>query len=234
MRSIPVSCPLGTVRRRIVLDPGHGAPNNTGNLSSYCVHEQDFTLLLAMDVARHLEATGCFDVRLSRLPGELVPYPDRVRAADDWPAHAIVSLHSDVRGAQTVTAPTDPAQCPHHDSAPGFALLWSDEAPEKLAKARRELAVSVAKHMRKAGFGTYHGAGYEPLYAADSGQPGVFVDRHQPARRIYLLKAPRTPSVIVETHHAWNRLEAARWAQPDTTAAFASALAAALLEQQGS
>ena len=30
--------------KRVLLDPRHGAENNRGNLSSFCVAEQDFTL----------------------------------------------------------------------------------------------------------------------------------------------------------------------------------------------
>src|SRR5262249_33023453 len=51
--------------RRIFVDAGHGAPDNPGNSSTYCVDEQDFTLRAARDLAGRLAATGHFEVRLS-------------------------------------------------------------------------------------------------------------------------------------------------------------------------
>ena len=46
-----VAFPSGFERRHVFLDPGHGAPDNTGNRSSRCEDEQDFTLALATDLA---------------------------------------------------------------------------------------------------------------------------------------------------------------------------------------
>ena len=43
---------------KLALDPGHGAPNNHGNTSSYCVAEQDAMLVLAEELAARLEETA--------------------------------------------------------------------------------------------------------------------------------------------------------------------------------
>src|SRR5689334_1474910 len=51
---------------RILIDPGHGAPNNPGSLSGNCESEGEITLRIATDLARRLNATGAFLVRLSR------------------------------------------------------------------------------------------------------------------------------------------------------------------------
>jgi len=59
----------------------------------------------------------------------------------------------------------------------------------------------------------------------------VFVDRRTPLRRrVFLLRAPRMPSIIIETHHALDYRESARWAEPRTHDAFAAAVAAALVD----
>src|SRR5690606_12162910 len=98
LTTAPWTAPAGFGVRRVLLDAGHGAAGNSGNLSAFCEREEDFTLELAADLAGRLEATGHFEVRVSRRPGELVDYHQRVAEAETWGADAFVSLHSDVRG----------------------------------------------------------------------------------------------------------------------------------------
>jgi N-acetylmuramoyl-L-alanine amidase len=209
-------------RRRVFVDPGHGAADNSGNLSSSCQLEQDFTLDLAQDLARRLEASSHFEVLLSRSGSALVAYADRVRAADSWRAEAFVSLHSDVRG------PAGTGSCPQNRSAPGFSVLWSDEGP--LGRERLELGRAVARRMLQAGFVAYDGGEYREQYEADARQAGVFVDRHALDTRIFVLRQPTMPSVIVETHNARDDREAERWNEQATREAFAAAVAAALVD----
>lgn len=63
--------------------------------------------------------------------------------------------------------------------------------------------------------------------------PGVFVERHKPNKRIMMLRRPGVPSVIIETHHAWDTREAARWEEPRTRQVFATAVHAALVDVWG-
>ncbi|MFP2929772.1 N-acetylmuramoyl-L-alanine amidase [Pyxidicoccus sp. 3LG] len=227
-----VKFPEGFKKRRIYLDAGHGAEGNTGNKSVTCEDEEAFTLRVAEDLARRLEATGRFRVRLSRKSGERVPYPTRVTAAESWGAHALVSLHSDARGLAMPWSPSPGQQCYRQDASPGFSVLWSEEAAAPLPDRRAELARALARHMGRAGFRYYDGVDYEGLYGADSAQPGVFVSRaSEPThRRILMLRRPSIPSVIIETHHALDLEEAARWREERTLEAFAAAVAQGLVE----
>jgi N-acetylmuramoyl-L-alanine amidase len=223
------SFPAGFGVRRVHVDAGHGAPDNTGNRSAFCRDEQDFTLALAVDLAERLERTGHFAVSSSRRAGELVPYPARVEAAERAGAEVFVSLHSDVRGSAVPWSPEPGLECPRARTAPGFSVLWSDEGDAALVASRRRLARATAASLGAIGLLPYDGAEYRGLYEGDE-RPGVFVDRHQPNDRIFVLRRPRMPSVIVETHNAWDDREARRWDEPATRAAFASALAKALVE----
>ena len=221
--TIPAAvAPADFGRRRIFVDAGHGAKDNTGNLSSLCQNEQDFTLDLASDLARRLEASSHFEVRVSRSGSDLVAYADRVQAADDWPAEVFLSLHSDVRG------PAGTGDCPSNRSAPGFSLLWSDEGP--LAGQRLQLARSISTRMLQVGLVAYDGDEYRDQYEADAQQAGVFADRHAPGSRIFVLHKPSMPSVIVETHNARDDREAERWNETATREAFAAAVTAALID----
>ena len=227
-----VRFPAGFGKRRIYLDAGHGAQGNTGNRSVTCEAEEAFTLRVAEDLARRLEATGHFRVRLSRKQGERVPYPSRLNAARQWNAHALLSLHSDARGMALPWEPAPGQQCYRQDGAPGFSVLWSEEADPPLQLQRASLARAIALHLGRAGFRHYDGVDYAGLYDADAAQPGVFFTRvSEPThRRIFVLRRPTIPSVIIETHHALDFEEAARWREERTLEAFAAAVAQGLVD----
>lgn len=220
--------------RRVFLDPGHGAPGNPGNLSSFCVDEQDFTLRAAHALAERLRATGHFEVRLAREGDARVDYPTRVDEAARFGADVFLSLHSDIRGGTGERWYPAPARdCPVSLAAPGFSVLWSDEADPPLSAARHALASALARRMRQAGFFPYGGVEYGDLYAKDPEIPGVFLDRHAPERRIFVLRKPIMPSALVETHHALDPRDVRRWDEPATLDAFAAAVAAALVDLWG-
>lgn len=217
-------------KKRIYLDPGHGVGENRGNCSVTCEDEQDFTMRVAQDLAARLEATGHFVVRLSRKPAEEVSYKERLRAAEAWRADAFVSLHSDARGMATAWRESNGRWCYRNDATPGFSVLWSDEGPQALCERRRALAAAVARRMEVAGFLPYDGVDYPGLYDGDPEHAGVFVDRHEPRKRIFFLRKPKLPSIIIETHHALDFEEAARWHEPRTLEVFGATVAAGLVD----
>ena len=222
--------PADFAKKRIVVDAGHGAGinKNRGTTTVFCEKEEAFTLRVAEAIAPRLEATGAFEVRMSRQGDERTEYADRVRAAENWPADAFISIHADARRGNYDWSPEPGKSCPREDFATGFAVLWSDEGDPLLVERRREIATSIADNMAITGFGVYDGFDYVGLY--DPTHPGVFVDRHVPKQRIMTLRRfKRVPSIIVETHQAWNLDEAQRWAEPSTLNAFADALAVALV-----
>lgn len=215
---------------RLFLDAGHGAPGNTGNRSVTCEDEAAHTLRVAQDLARRLERGGRFIVKQSRRPGELVRYQRRLADAVAFKAEAFVSLHSDARGTAEWWSPRAGATCLRNDADPGFGVLVSDDGPKRLVSKRFRLGRALARRLGEAGFPAYHGLDWLALYAADEGEPGVFVDRRPPRQRVFVLRRPRIPSVIIETHHALDLAESARWTEERTLASFAAAVEAALLD----
>ncbi len=213
---------------RIYLDAGHGAPGNPGAQSCFCTFEQDFTLRAALELRSRLE--NDFDIKLSRKGDELVSYIDRIEEAQQWKAHAFISLHSDVRGRSERWSPVFGLDCAFSLGAPGFSVLWSDEGDASLVAQRLNLSRALAKQMKSAGFLPYLGEQYTGLYEMDSAEPGVFVDRHLPGRRIFVLRKPTMPSILIETHHALDPRELCRWEEAETWDAFAAVLAYALIE----
>lgn len=197
--------------KRVYLDAGHGAAGNTGNLGVLGIDEQDFTLSLAQDVAAILTETGHFEIRVCREKGEVVPYAKRIMDAEQWRADVFVSLHSDVRSPEGI----------------GYSVLWSDEGDEAIAEARLALARAMAQQLAALSLPAYGGEEYADSYAGGN-VPGVFVDRHEEGKRIFVLRKPTMPSIIVETHNAKSEDEARRWQEPAVRRAFAHALALAV------
>ncbi len=222
-----------TPKLRVYVDAGHGAKDNHGAVSCICEHEEDFTARTAAALAKALAATGRFEVKLSR-SGEARPsYAARVAEAMKWKADLIVGIHFDVRGSAITWEPEPGKPCwrapllqTPGEETNGFSVLWSDEdqttRPERQAGAR--IGREISKSMAAAGFEPYGGWDYQGLYVADE-VPGCFIAR----RKVWMLKKPTIPSLIIETHHALDLQERARWDEARTLEVFAAAVAAALL-----
>ncbi len=215
---------------RVFIDAGHGVAGNDGNHGAFCQLEKDHTLTVALALAQSLPALGEFEVKLGRAGDAGQPYPARINEAQKWRAEAIVSIHSDARGLSRPWQPNEgqPLVCQRNDLEPGFAVLWSDGGPKKVVEARQRLGRAVIASMVSAGFTPYDGRNYTALYRPDL-TPGGWVDIRPDGTNVYFLRASGTvPTVIIETHHALDVAEVARWQDPKTLQTFAEALAAAL------
>lgn len=92
----------------VVLDPGHGGidPGAIGRSGTY---EKDVALATAREVARQLEATRRYRVRLTRDDDEFIPLPERVARARAAGGELFLSVHADalpnahMRGASIYT-----------------------------------------------------------------------------------------------------------------------------------
>ncbi|MFE8598281.1 N-acetylmuramoyl-L-alanine amidase family protein [Archangium violaceum] len=222
--------PKGFGRKRIYLDAGHGAPGNGGNTSVICEPEEAHTLRVAEDLAKRLEATGHFLVKVSRKAGQRPTYQTRLEEAERWRAQLFVSIHSDARGEARWWQSSLDQVCLRNDTAPGYSVLYADDIAEPLLSQRHTLARTLARRMGDAGFLPYGGEDYVGLYAPDSEQPGTFVSRHLPGQRIFVLRKPPMPSVIIETHHALDLEEVARWREERTLEAFSAAVTQGLVD----
>ena len=80
-------------RPTIVIDPGHGGPDNGAMVGG--VIEKDVTLAFAKQLAVKLEASGRFNVIMSRATDVFVPLSERVRIARSAGAALMISVHAD-------------------------------------------------------------------------------------------------------------------------------------------
>lgn len=217
-------------RVRVVVDAGHGSKGNHGNIGCHCQYEADETLVEAHELARRLRTLG-FSVLETRTTPEGPSYKARIAAIEKFAPHAVVSLHTDARAdAFPREASADGGVCWHNSSDPGFSVLWSDEGSPSIVTARERLGRSLSLSLAKSGFGVYSGEDYGSLYRTDE-TPGCFIDARPMKQRVYFLRATQAaPVVIIETHHALDSLEMARWHDSHTHDAFAAAVATGLLD----
>lgn len=217
-------------RLRVAVDAGHGAPGNDGNLGCECQREADETLVEARALAARLRRLG-FDVLETRTTAAGRRYPARIAAIERFRPQLVVSLHTDVRADATPRAlAADGGVCWGNLTDPGFAVLWSAEGAADVVQGRARWGRAVSQELRAAGFRAYSGADYGSQYTSDE-EPACFIDARPPRQRVYFLRATAVaPVVIVETHHALDALEVARWREPETHEAFAAAVASAALK----
>lgn len=210
---------------RLFLDAGHGEPTNSGNQSAACEAEQDTMLAIADDLAARLSASPHLQIQRSRSGDARPVYSDRIKQAEAWPADLILSLHSDARGGINLGRSAE--GCYQIGDSAGFSVLWGDDEPSGttgLAARRRDYGTVLSDTLIHAGFTAYDGNDYVGLYQADTTTRGLFLDTHTPKRRIRMLRRPRVPSLILETHNALDPVELLRWREEKTLASLASVL----------
>lgn len=93
---VPVKPPVpGAVKKRIiVIDPGHGGVD-PGAIGVSGIYEKHITLAAARDLKRYLEATGRFDVKLTRDRDIFIRLRGRIERAREMKADLFISLHAD-------------------------------------------------------------------------------------------------------------------------------------------
>jgi N-acetylmuramoyl-L-alanine amidase len=104
----PPAKPLLPRKPIVVLDPGHGGVD-PGALGSGGTYEKTITLAIAREVERVLEATGRYEVVLTRESDIFIPLRERIQIARKAHGDVFISLHADshaneqTRGASVYT-----------------------------------------------------------------------------------------------------------------------------------
>ncbi|MBL8950277.1 MAG: N-acetylmuramoyl-L-alanine amidase [Myxococcaceae bacterium] len=226
---LPVAVEAPKRKWRVLIDAGHGAKDNHGNTGLHCQRERDVTLSIAFGLATRLNLMGPFEARLAREDEAEPSYQARKVLAEVWPADAVVSLHTDVRGE---AKPFIEGSCMswRNDARPGFSVLWSDEGTAALGSKRQRLSWAITDALSAAGFKAYDGVDYVGLYDSEPEHVGSFINRRNHGKRIWFLRSLEVPAVIVETHHALDFDEVERWSEMRTRNVFAYAIAKGLLD----
>jgi N-acetylmuramoyl-L-alanine amidase len=84
----------GDLRPVIVIDPGHGGPDN-GTQSGGEIMEKNLVLDFALALRDRIEKTGKYRIVMTRNDDTFVPLDERVRIARNQSAALFVSIHAD-------------------------------------------------------------------------------------------------------------------------------------------
>jgi N-acetylmuramoyl-L-alanine amidase len=106
---LPPPKPAPPRKRMIVIDPGHGGID-PGAIGSRGAYEKNVVLAMALKLRRQLEATGRYEVVMTRDSDQIVRLRDRLHVARESNGELFLSLHADslvkapeVRGASVYT-----------------------------------------------------------------------------------------------------------------------------------
>lgn len=203
-RAAPAKKPI------VVIDAGHGGQDPGATSGSY--HEKNITMALARALKQDLEATGRFEVHLTRGSDHYIKLYDRVKIARGHNADLFISLHadsigkSDVRGASvyTLSEKASDAQTAklaarenkadliagidlsHEDADVAGILL--DLVQRDTMNQSNYFAEKIVKHFASSGIKTLENPHRSAGFA--------------------VLKSPDTPSVLVEAGFISNRQDA--------------------------
>ena len=199
--------PIGPVR--VVLDPGHGGPVETGTVGPNGLVERDLNLVLTNAVLAELDERG-IDAATTRTGNYMVQLGVRVEFADALESEALVSIHHN--------GPTWDVQ-----DTPGTEVYVQSESPTEARPASARLGGLLYEEITKA-LGTFEDVQWSAL--PDAGVKRVLlVDGTD---TYALVRHPRTPSALVEYGYLTNASEAELFATGEYIAVAALATADAI------
>ncbi len=140
---LPPIPPADRIPPLVMLDPGHGG-RDPGAIGVAGTYEKHIALLAAYDLKNRLEASGRYQVAMTRWQDVFIPLETRVEMAQQKRAHLFVSMHADsirdhsIRGASVYrlsTAASDPQAA---------AIAASENSADRFITDRRFRKVSPA------------------------------------------------------------------------------------------
>jgi N-acetylmuramoyl-L-alanine amidase len=227
----PVEGPNDPKRPLVVIDPGHGGHDPGAYNGSLNLREKDLTLATAQAVRDELLKTGRFRVALTRSDDRFLVLQERYSIARKLEADLFISIHadaaedSDARGATVYTlsdvasdqeAARLAARENRVDVINGVDLSDASAAVSSILidLTRRETMEASAQFA-------------EILYR--EGLPHFrFRKPYHRQASLVVLKAPDTPSVLLETGYVSNKADAGWMATRDGRLQLAKGVAAAV------
>lgn len=219
----------------IVLDPGHGGIDG-GAKGEGGTPEKTVTLLFAQELKAILDATGRYEVVLTRGDDRFVRLDDRVAFAREKQARLFVSIHADtirhkrLRGATVYTVSDEAsdaeaaALADRENLADRFAGIEIEEQNPEVADILVEL-VRRETHGFSISFA-------RQVVAKLSGVTGMIKNPHRHAG-FRVLRAPDVPSVLVELGYLSNAKDEAQLLDPQWRGKMAASIAAAIEQFSG-
>jgi N-acetylmuramoyl-L-alanine amidase len=228
----PFKLPLKKPRQRvIVIDPGHGGVD-PGAVGVTGVYEKDVVMAMARELRRQLEATGRYEVVMTRERDQIVRLRDRIGVARANEGELFLSLHADslvrntaIDGAlvYTLSEKASNSEAARLAAKENRADILAGVDLSNQEQVVTAILIDLAqrdtnnKSMRFADILMGQLASVTALTRPRAAQAGFVV-----------LKSPDMPSVLVELGYLSNREDERRLTDPQHLANLARALVAAI------
>lgn len=203
--------PPGSNKRVVVLDPGHGGVD-PGAISTSGVYEKKVVLTYAKALKNALEATGRYDVVLTRDRDIFIPLRDRYQVAHEVNAGLFISLHADSHNSASLRGLSVYTLSDKASDKEAEALAAKENRSDLLAGTDltgyeadvTSILISLAQQSVK----------QSSAYFAE-----ILVDEMQTSARLLrnphrfagfaVLKSPNIPSVLIELGYLSNKSDEA-------------------------
>ncbi|MEO1313003.1 MAG: N-acetylmuramoyl-L-alanine amidase [Pseudomonadota bacterium] len=216
---------------RIALDPGHGGVD-PGALRAG-VAEKDIALAMGLELAAILEATGRYEVVMTRRDDLFVALDDRVAFARARGAGLFLSLHANTvtRGSASGAVVYVPGQIASDPESAALALLENradsvgDVTPQRITQP--DIARTLMDLTRRSTVARARNLA-EQMVSAVSRSTGVLRSRPVRAADFRVLRAPDMPSVLLEIGFLTHPVDRRNMQSPLWRASLAEAVVEAL------
>tara|TARA_R110002073_G_scaffold76656_37_gene186140 strand:+ start:822 stop:2102 length:1281 start_codon:yes stop_codon:yes gene_type:complete len=200
-------------RRVIVLDAGHGGrdPGATGISGT---REATVTLEAALELRRQLEATGRYEIIMTRSDDSYPSLEERVRIASAAHADLFISLHADsagpnstARGASVYTLSDHGAGRARTRTLQSTDWILEDETPRR--EEVNNILVSLALREKR-----NQSTVFAEMLLPRLAEAGPVVTNAHRQRGLYVLLDSQIPAVLVEMGFLTNREDEANLLSP--------------------
>jgi N-acetylmuramoyl-L-alanine amidase len=226
-RKPPATPPAYLTRKPlIVIDPGHGGRDPGAINKSHGIKEKNITLSVSKELKKQLEATGRYQVSLTRYNDKGMRLYDRVDFARNKNADLFISLHADsigkssVRGASIYTLSSkasDEQTAKLAAKENSVDLIWGVKVEDSDVEKMLLEMVTTFNQNQSNFFAN------KLVESLGSGGINLLQKPHRSAG-FAVLKAPDIPSVLVEMGFMSNSQEALMLTRPEYRREIARAL----------
>ena len=219
----------------IAIDPGHGGID-PGALSAGHVREKDVVLAFGLALRGALQATGQFNVLMTRDTDKFVSLEDRVKFARDAKADLFIALHADTVGPllnSNVRGTTIYTVSNIASDAEAEALAQKENRADiisgmDLGKQKTEVAnvlINLAQRESKS-----QAVMFAKQALNDIRPVTELTGKPMRAAAFVVLKAPDVPSVLVELGYLSNKADEGMLTSPKWRAEMATAFTHAIAQ----
>lgn len=222
--------PPTDTRRRIVIDPGHGGID-PGAIGLNKTREKDVVLAFAESLSAALNATGQYEVILTRSDDRFVSLKERVHIARENRADLFIAIHADTVRGQTARGATIYTLSDKASDAEAEALAQKENRADLIGgvefdtenEAVTDILIDLVQRESK-----NHSLLFAKKAVVEMRSATGFTGKPMRSAGFVVLKAPDVPSVLIELGYLSSKTDEGQLNSPEWRDRVAKAMARAV------